>query len=337
MNELTIPKEQLPDNITELKKFIIIGEGVLKAHRSQLQTIKKVGVAHNYYNAKLTDGQRVAEIVLEAQGKLGKVLEETVKPRGNTSLGYQGRTKTLPPTITKKESHIAQSISRNPELVQEVVERAKENKEIPTTREVLEEIQIRIKQAHRKKPEPLGRIIQPEDRKYRTIIIDPPWPVKKIERNKRPNQGLYLDYPIMTLEEIEALLIPELADEDGCHIYLWITHKYLFSAPRMFEAWGADYECPLTWIKNVGFTPYSWMYSTEHCLFARIGSLPLVKLGKRLDFRAKVREHSRKPDEFYNLVKEVSPEPRIDMFSREKRKGFDQYGCEINKFDAKEV
>ena len=88
----------------------------------------------------------------------------------------------------------------------------------------------------------------------------------------------------------------------------------------------------MTWVKNVGFTPYSFMYSTEHILFGRIGFLELLKKGKRLDFSAKVREHSRKPDEFYNLVREVSPEPRIDIFSREKREGFDQYGDQSDKF-----
>jgi N6-adenosine-specific RNA methylase IME4 len=55
-------------------------------------------------------------------------------------------------------------------------------------------------------------------------------------------------------------------------------------------------------------------------------------MGKRLDFAAKVREHSRKPDEFYDLVREVSPEPRIDMFGREKHEGFAIWGNEPNKF-----
>lgn len=167
--------------------------------------------------------------------------------------------------------------------------------------------------------------------KYKTIVIDPPWSTEKILREVRPNQ-FDIDYPTMTMDEIKALPIPAIADEDGCHIYLWTTHKYLPTAFDILGVWGANYECLLTWIKNVGMTPFSWMYSTEHCLFARIGNLPLLKLGKRLDFQAKVREHSRKPDEFYNLVKEVSPEPRMDMFSREKREGFAQYGNEPGKF-----
>lgn len=169
------------------------------------------------------------------------------------------------------------------------------------------------------------------DGQYRAIIIDPPWPIEKLVRDVRPNQ-FDIDYPTMTLEEIEALPIPELACEDGCHIYLWTTHKHLPDALDLLSAWDANYQCLLTWVKNVGMTPFSWMYSTEHCLFARIGSLPLLKLGKRLDFQAKVREHSRKPDEFYDLVKEVSPEPRIDYFSREPRDGFTQYGNETTKF-----
>jgi len=136
----------------------------------------------------------------------------------------------------------------------------------------------------------------------------------------------------MSLDEIKAFPLRQLAFEDGCHVYLWTTQKFLPFAFSVFDAWGVRYECLLTWVKNVGFTPYSWMYSTEHCLFGRIGSQPLLKMGKRLDFSAKVREHSRKPDEFYSLVAEVSPEPRIDVFSREKREGFEQWGNELNKF-----
>lgn len=172
----------------------------------------------------------------------------------------------------------------------------------------------------------------PEGR-FRTITIDPPWPVEKILRDVRPNQ-LEFGYKTMTIEEIKLMPIPDLAYEDGTHIYLWTTHKYVRTAFDILDSWGAKYECLLTWVKNVGFTPFSWMYSTEHCLFARIGSLPLLKKGKRVDIQAKAREHSRKPDEFYNLVKEVSPEPRLDIFSREEREGFKSYGDETRKFNS---
>jgi len=166
--------------------------------------------------------------------------------------------------------------------------------------------------------------------KYQTIVIDPPWPVKKILRDERPNQAEF-NYPTMSIQEITKFDISSLA-HDNCHIYLWTTHKFLPLCFDILIEWGFKYQCLLTWIKNVGMTPFSWMYSTEHCLFGRKGNLPLLQMGKRLDFNAKVREHSRKPEIFYELVKEVSPEPRIDIFSREKREGFDQYGNETERF-----
>lgn len=172
---------------------------------------------------------------------------------------------------------------------------------------------------------------EPSSGKYRTIVIDPPWPMEKILREARPNQADF-DYPTMTIYAIADLPIAELADSTGCHVYLWFTQKFRRDVFDLFDQWGVKDECFLTWIKNVGFTPYSWMYSTEHVLFGRVGNLPLLKMGRRLDFTGKVREHSRKPDEFYDLVREVSPEPRIDYFSREKREGFTSYGNEPEKF-----
>lgn len=167
--------------------------------------------------------------------------------------------------------------------------------------------------------------------KYRTVVIDPPWEIEKIQREVRPNQ-IEMDYPTMPVEEIKSFSVPSVFDTNGCHVYLWTTHKHLPDALGIFEAWGVKYQCVLTWIKNVGITPFSWMYSTELVLFGRVGNLSLLKNGLRIDFNGKVREHSRKPDEFYDLVKQASPEPRIDIFSREKRDGFNQYGNEVDKF-----
>lgn len=166
--------------------------------------------------------------------------------------------------------------------------------------------------------------------KYACLVVDPPWPMKKIERDVRPNQ-VDFDYPTMTEDELKVFPLPDMAGDD-CHLYLWTTQKYLPMALRLAEHWGFKYQCLMTWVKNVGPTPFSWMYTTEHVLFCSKGSLPLLAIGRRLDFVAKGREHSRKPDVFYDLVREVSPGPRIDVFSREKREGFDQYGYEVEKY-----
>lgn len=171
---------------------------------------------------------------------------------------------------------------------------------------------------------------------YRCIVIDPPWPMKKIRREVRPKQ-VEMDYKTMSIDEIKEFPLKKFMHNDGCHIYLWTTQKFLRDSFDVFEAWGVKFQCLMTWVKNVGFTPYSWMYSTEHVLFGACGNIPLLRKGIRLDFNAKVREHSRKPDEFYDIVRLVSSGPRVDIFSREKREGFDVWGYETEKFTERSL
>lgn len=175
--------------------------------------------------------------------------------------------------------------------------------------------------------------------KFRCFVIDPPWPIEKIEREVRSKQGNLLNYKnTMSVEEIDALVKAKLdahAVKGGTHVYLWVTHKFLPDGFKLFESWGAKYECLMTWVKNVGFTPFSWMYDTEHVLFGRIGSLGVEKKGQRLSFEAKVEKHSRKPDIFYDRVRLASPERRVDMFGREDRKGFVVWGNQAE--EAKET
>lgn len=165
---------------------------------------------------------------------------------------------------------------------------------------------------------------------YRCIVIDPPWDMQKIEREDRPRQGEYLDYPTMTLEDIAALPVRDLAFADGCHLYLWTTHKYLPDALSLVAGWGFHYQCLMTWVKPGGMTPYSWMYNTEHVLFARMGDLPLLKNGMKLSFDAPAIGHSIKPDVFYERVLLASPEPRYEMFARRERDGFIGWGNEAD-------
>jgi N6-adenosine-specific RNA methylase IME4 len=174
-------------------------------------------------------------------------------------------------------------------------------------------------------PPPTGR--------YRAIVIDPPWPMTKITRQVRPKQTFKdgeqtadLDYRTMTVEDIGRLPIPEWAEPDGCHIYLWTTQRFLPDAFRILDGWGARYQCLMTWVKNVGPTPFSWMYDTEHVLFGRIGSLDLNQKGLRLSFSAPVTKHSAKPDAFYTKVIAASPGPRLDVCRRID--GFDSWGDE---------
>lgn len=180
-------------------------------------------------------------------------------------------------------------------------------------------------------PDPrIGSSKPPRMGQFRTVVIDPPWPVSKIRRVVRPNQGVSLDYKTIPLEVIKTLPVPDIADRSGSHIYLWTTHKYLPAAFALFKHWGIVYHVTMTWVKNVGITPYSWMYSTEFVLMGKYGSLPLLKMGERVDFYAPVGKHSEKPDVFYLKAEYVSPGPRIDLFARQQhRRDWYVWGDEV--------
>lgn len=171
----------------------------------------------------------------------------------------------------------------------------------------------------------------PPDGRYRTVVLDPPWPVNVLPRDDRPGQ--HLQYATMTVEDIRALPVPDLLDPDGAHLYLWVTHRFLPAGLDLLEAWGCRYECQLTWVKPNGFTPFgTWRYTSEHVLFARAGrGLPLSRAGLPLDFAAPTAGHSVKPGEFYELVRAASPGPRLEMFARRANDGFTAWGNEAQE------
>jgi N6-adenosine-specific RNA methylase IME4 len=178
---------------------------------------------------------------------------------------------------------------------------------------------------------------------YRTIVADPPWP-QKGGGTLRGREG-FLDcggasrpmpYSTMTVADIAAMPVRELADPAGCHLYLWTTNGFLEDAFAVLRAWGFTYSTTHTWCKNpmgggLGGTAYG--ISSEYFIYARRGSLaPLRKhVGtwhqwkRRYDERGKPM-HSAKPHGFYDLVTSVSPGPRLELFARHARPDWDLWG-----------
>ncbi len=175
------------------------------------------------------------------------------------------------------------------------------------------------KTKERKTPTPKG--------KYDVIVIDPPWPMEKIEREVRPNQSSAIDYPVMTEEELAVLKLPS---GPNCHMWLWTTHKFLPMALRLIPQWKFKYVCTFVWHKPGGFQPVGLpQYNCEFALYCRKGA-PKFKTTKALPvcFNAPRGKHSEKPSEFYEVVSRVTSGKRIDMFSRRDIKGFTGWGNE---------
>ena len=168
---------------------------------------------------------------------------------------------------------------------------------------------------------------------YRTIVIDPPWMIEKIKRTVAPNQ-IDMDYQLMTIEEIKEFPIPKFVSEEGAFLFIWTIQKYLPDTFELIKHWGFNYVCTMVWHKRGGFQPFNLpQYNAEFVIFANKGNL---KFPSTKDFfvcfNGERREHSRKPIEFYETLKRVSPGPRIDIFNRGNIDGFDSYGYEVGKF-----
>lgn len=135
-------------------------------------------------------------------------------------------------------------------------------------------------------------------------------------------------YPTMTLEDILALPVSEWVADDA-HLWLWGVNRLMEDAYRVVRAWGFTPMSVLTWCKPGPGMGYYLRTNTEHCIFATRGR-PMVPETKAPSswFQWPRRRHSEKPPEFFQLVETVSPAPRLEMFARMSRPGWDVWGNE---------
>ncbi|MBU1319051.1 MAG: GIY-YIG nuclease family protein [candidate division Zixibacteria bacterium] len=170
--------------------------------------------------------------------------------------------------------------------------------------------------------------IAPPEGLYNVIVIDPPWPIKKVERDCRPNQSAELDYPTMPLELISSIHIPKA---DDCHLFCWTTNKLLPETIKIVEGWGFRYVLTMVWHKPGGFQPVGLpQYNCEFIIYARYGHPEFTDTKAfNVCFDAPRGKHSEKPEEFYRIIARVTEGERLDMFSRRQIEGFDVWGNEV--------
>ncbi len=171
---------------------------------------------------------------------------------------------------------------------------------------------------------------------YATILADPPWQFQNRTGKVAPEHRRLLRYPTMELKEIMELPVGPIAASQS-HLYLWVPNALLLEGLKVMDAWGFTYKTNIVWYKvrkdggpdgrGVGFY---FRNVTELLLFGVRGRMRTLKPGRTQVnlFPTRKREHSRKPDEVYDIIEACSPDPRLELFARFCRAGWDQWGNE---------
>jgi N6-adenosine-specific RNA methylase IME4 len=172
-------------------------------------------------------------------------------------------------------------------------------------------------------------------RRFATILADPPWQFVNRSGKIAPEHRRLLRYSTMSRDEISALPISQISAQTA-HLYLWCPNALLPEALSVMQAWGFSYKSNLVWHKirkdggsdgrGVGFY---FRNVTELLLFGVRGkhARTLAPGRRQVNLMAtRKREHSRKPDEQYELIEACSAGPFLELFARGTREGWVTWG-----------
>ena len=172
--------------------------------------------------------------------------------------------------------------------------------------------------------------------KYSVIYADPPWQYRTYSK-KGQGRSAESHYPTMSIDDIKALPVKELAEKD-CALFMWITFPCLQEALQVLEAWGFSYKTvAFVWIKQNRVSDslfwgmgYWTRSNAEICLLATKGKPKRQSAGVHQFIISPIEQHSKKPDEARDKILALMGDlPRVELFARQKTPGWDAWGNEI--------
>lgn len=176
-------------------------------------------------------------------------------------------------------------------------------------------------------------------KKFKTILADPPWQFQNRTGKVAPEHKRLSRYSTMTLEEIKALPVESVAD-DNSHLYLWVPNALLPEGLEVMKAWGFQYKGNIVWekVRKDGFPDgrgvgFYFRNVTELLLFGTKGkNVRTLQPGRSQVnlIRSMKREHSRKPDEIIGLIEKCSNAPFLELFARGERNNWTLWGDQAN-------
>ena len=179
-----------------------------------------------------------------------------------------------------------------------------------------------------------------DGRKFKTILADPPWQFQNRTGKVAPEHKRLARYGTMTLDDIKALPVAGAA-ADTAHLYMWVPNALLPDGLAVLQAWGFHYKSNIVWQKirkdggpdgrGVGFY---FRNVTELLLFGVRGKNARTLQPGRTQVNilsTRKREHSRKPDEQFELIQSCSPGPYLELFARGERPNWTIWGNQADE------
>jgi N6-adenosine-specific RNA methylase IME4 len=168
---------------------------------------------------------------------------------------------------------------------------------------------------------------------FDVISVDPPWPYEGENKNVTSfdavGRRVANPYPEMSIEDIKKIDMPLM---ENAVVLLWTTHKFLPDAFEILKEWNLDYKATLVWNKEkIGMGAWFRM-QCEFCLVGIKGKPYWENTTFRDILNEPRREHSRKPDGFFDMIEQITLGRRLEYFSREKRNSWEVFGNDVNKF-----
>ncbi|SDO94370.1 N6-adenosine-specific RNA methylase IME4 [Phyllobacterium sp. YR620] len=177
-------------------------------------------------------------------------------------------------------------------------------------------------------------------KRYHTVLADPPWRFTNRTGKVAPEHKRLSRYGTMTTDDICALPIADLTAQPA-HLYLWVPNALLPEGLRVMQSWGFEYKSNIIWHKvrkdggsdgrGVGFY---FRNVTEVLLFGVRGKNARTLAPGRSQVNylsSRKREHSRKPDEQYDLIESCSKGPYLELFARGTRPNWTYWGNQADE------
>ena len=179
------------------------------------------------------------------------------------------------------------------------------------------------------------------NRKFTTILADPPWQFQNRTGKVAPEHKRLTRYETLKLDEICAMPVHSITTEEA-HLYLWVPNALLLEGIQVLQAWGFKYKTNLIWHKirkdggpdgrGVGFY---FRNTTEMILFGVKGNMRTLQPGRSQVniIKSMKQEHSRKPDEQYEIIESCSPPDYLEIFGRGSRPGWTVFGNQADDYE----